>query len=113
MARRLDSSELIDVRQAARLIGRHPETVRRWVWSGRLVAERRGKRLLVDRFDVEAIARHHGSSVSLTDWSRRAAALRAAVTRGATAGGRRESAAELVLADRLRDSEAGASDARR
>lgn len=31
----------LDVNEAARLAGRHPETVRRRVWTGRLRAERR------------------------------------------------------------------------
>ncbi len=43
---RTDAEDLLDVRRAAALAGRHPETVRRWVWSGRLAARRQGNRLL-------------------------------------------------------------------
>jgi len=46
---------LIDVRHAAVLVGRHPETIRRWVWSGRLAAQRRGRRLLVERSEVQSV----------------------------------------------------------
>ena len=44
--RRDVDADFVDVRQAAALIGRHPETIRRWVWSGRIAARRRGNRLL-------------------------------------------------------------------
>jgi hypothetical protein len=42
-------ADMIDVRCAAALVRRHPETVRRWVWSGRLAAQRQGNRLLMAR----------------------------------------------------------------
>ncbi|MHB8458577.1 MAG: helix-turn-helix domain-containing protein [Candidatus Limnocylindrales bacterium] len=51
--------ELLEVRRAAAPVGRHPETVRRWVWSGRLAARCSGHRLLVARADIEALVRHN------------------------------------------------------
>jgi len=47
---------LIDVRQAVVLVGRHPETIRRWIWSGRLAGQRRGRRLFVVTREVRAVA---------------------------------------------------------
>ena len=46
---------MLTVPEAARLTGRDPETIRRWVRSGRLNARRDGPRLLLFREDVEAI----------------------------------------------------------
>jgi hypothetical protein len=90
--------DFVDVRRAAALAGRHPETVRRWVWSGRLAAQRRGNRLLVARDDVEALAGDKARTViSLATWAERASA--AARHDGETP--RRRSAADLVIEDRM------------
>ena len=109
MARASDrDAELIDVRSAATLVKRHPETVRRWVGSGRLAAQRQGNRLLMARADVEALVAIEGRTVtSLAVWADRARAAREAA--GASASG--SSAAELVIEDRAqlpRPAEAGA-----
>lgn len=74
----------------------HPETIRRWVWSGRLAAPRQDNRLLMARADVEAMASQRGAVISLTEWADRAAAARHA----AGADGSGPSAAELVIEDR-------------
>ncbi len=88
---------MVDVQEAARLVGRHPETVRRWVWAGRLAARRQGNRLLMARADVEAVAASEGTPVmTLAAWAERARALREAVG----GRGRARSAADLVLEDR-------------
>ncbi len=59
----------VDIRAAAQLTGRSTETVRRWVWSGRLRARRLGKRLFVLRSDVEAFAGSQQTKpLSLTEW---------------------------------------------
>ncbi|MFZ5849879.1 MAG: helix-turn-helix domain-containing protein [Actinomycetota bacterium] len=99
-------AELIDVRAAAQLAHRSPETIRRWVWSGRLAAQRQGNRLVVARSDVQRLSRAGtqpgGRETPLrepltwTEWSRR---VREARRSGALPAGR-ESAADLVLADR-------------
>lgn len=104
---RTDAEDLLDVRRAAALVGRHPETVRRWVWSGRLAARRQGNRLLVARADVELMAKQRGAVISLAEWADRARAARHA----AGADGSAPSAAELVIEDRssrARDVGAGA-----
>lgn len=96
------ANEMIDVRSAAALLRRHPETIRRWVWSGRLVAERHGNRLLIAREDVEAVAVSEGTAqLGLTAWADGARAVREA---GGASG---SSAAELVLEDRARRPSAG------
>jgi Helix-turn-helix domain len=96
--------EMLDVRAAAALARRNPETVRRWVWSGRLAAQRRGRRILVARRDVVALAGGGShSNLSLGEWARQAQASRK------TAGPRRRgrSAADLVLEDRVQRSSGG------
>lgn len=104
------TDELIDVGRAAVLVGRHPETVRRWVWSGRLNARRRGRRLLVARSEVEAIAGHDAvASRSLREWADRARAARAPTSAASMA----RSAADLVIEDRRQRSERARSRARR
>ena len=89
--------ELIEVREAAELAHRSAETVRRWVWSGRLAAEKRGNRLLVRKGDVLALigASPSGAQhdVSLAEWAREAA-------RSTSAGSPGVTASDLVLADR-------------
>ena len=79
---------------AAALVHRSAETVRRWVWSGRLRARKSGKRLLVPRRDVEALAGERHRSLSLREWGK----LANQVLRRPKRGGR--SASDLVLADR-------------
>lgn len=89
--------DLLDVRAAASLVHRNPETVRRWVWSGRLPATRSGHRLFVVREDVEALVRGgEQARVTLAEWAQHALATR----EGARSGARRRSAANLVVEDR-------------
>ncbi len=94
-------TEMIDVRSAAALLGRHPETVRRWVWSGRLAAQRQGNRLLMARADVEAVAASRGRALTnLAAWTDRARAARKAAGAGVSGS----SAAEVVIEDRAQRS---------
>ena len=89
---------MIGVREAARLTRRTPETVRRWVWSGRLKATKQGNRLFFSRAEVAALAGTTGDPaagakrLTLAEWASRAAADRAG-SPGATA-------ADLVWDDR-------------
>lgn len=95
------SLDMLDVRTAAALVHRNPETVRRWVWSGRLAARRRGRRILVARADVEALAGERTRGiVSLAEWAQRVQ------TSAKHTGDRRRarSAADLVLEDRAQRS---------
>jgi excisionase family DNA binding protein len=103
---------LVDVREAAALAGRAPETIRRWVWSGRLPARRSGRKLLVDRGDVLRIAaRGAAAALTLSDWRRLVLQRLRDSARGQEAPA---SAADLVLSDRRsRDSTDGGGDAGR
>lgn len=96
----LDGVEMLDVRETARVAGRTPETVRRWIWSGRLAARRHGNKLLVARMDVDEVV--HGSASprapSLSAWADAVAGARLAGSLGRSRG--EGSAADLVLEDR-------------
>lgn len=85
----------LDVKAAAAVAGRTAETIRRWVWSGRLPARRRGNRLLVARRDVEALAGER-RTLTLADWLTLA---EGAMSAQAGAG---VSASDLVLEERNR-----------
>jgi excisionase family DNA binding protein len=93
---------MVDVREAARIVDRSAETIRRWIWSGRLDASRRGNRLLISRQDLERIAgkrdRESNLPRSLRDWATMVRDDRRADRLGEQ--GRYQSAADLVLADR-------------
>jgi Helix-turn-helix domain len=96
--------DMLDVRRAAVLAGRHPETVRRWVWTGRLAAQRQGNRLLVARGDLEALIEDADRrSRNLAEWASQAHEARS--KRAERGSGR--SGADLVLDDRKRRSGAG------
>lgn len=84
----------LTILEAAQLVHRSPETVRRWAWTGRLKARKNGKRLMVLRRDVEALAGAEATSLSLADWAK----LADKVLHRRRRGGR--SSADLVLADR-------------
>jgi excisionase family DNA binding protein len=90
-----EESDVLDVRDAAAAVGRHPETIRRWVWSGQLRARREGRRLLVRRADLEAVAGTVPVERDLAAWAR---SVRLA--RGEWAGGTRATASNLVFEDR-------------
>lgn len=94
----LGLTDLVDIRTAARLAGRSPETIRRWVWSGRILAHRQGNRLLVSRPDIVrlAAARAGQTALSLSEWVTRRE--RRAQGRSSRSAG--SSAADLVLSDR-------------
>jgi excisionase family DNA binding protein len=90
------AADELDVIAAASVAGRSAETVRRWVWSGRLKAHKRGNKLLIDRSDLERLLRSSdaGAKLSLADW------LTGLKRSGLKSGARAASAADLVLADR-------------
>jgi excisionase family DNA binding protein len=46
---------VLTVTEVAALVGRNPETVRRWIRSGRLTAQRVGQRQMISDKDVRAI----------------------------------------------------------
>ncbi len=90
------ASDELDMKAAAVVASRTAETIRRWVWSGRLTARKRGNRLVVARGDVEALAGTGGRSLSLAEW----ATMAEAAMRGRR--GSRVSAADLVIEERRR-----------
>lgn len=98
----VDGVEMLSVEEAARLARRTPETIRRWVWSGRLPARRAGRRLLVDRREVEQLVGAATSSsserLSLEQWQQRVLEERRQGRLGEPSGD--VSAADLVTADR-------------
>lgn len=47
---------MITVPEAAARVGRNPETVRRWIRSGKLRSERVGIQHLVDECELDAVA---------------------------------------------------------
>ena len=56
MATRIEE-ELISVRDAAKECRRNMETVRRWIWAGKLPAEKLGNQLFIRRSDLTAFCR--------------------------------------------------------
>jgi excisionase family DNA binding protein len=98
--RTANEGDLLEVVRAASLVGRHPETVRRWVWSGRLEAQRSGHRLLVARADLEALTRKGSLVPTLAEWADRVGRMRGS----SSSAGSGRSAADLVIEDRGRRS---------
>ncbi len=82
------------MRDAAEEAGRTPETIRRWVWSGRLPASRRGNRLTVTRDDLQRVM-GGGACPDLAAWLDLVVLQRAGEAHAKT-----KSAADLVLTDR-------------
>lgn len=93
----VDGVEMMDVAEAARVARRTPETVRRWVWSGRLAAIKVGNRLLIKRADVLAVSgdgsAREATPITLARWAE-------AVAKANPRGRKGRSASDLVLQDR-------------
>ncbi|MBM3142511.1 MAG: helix-turn-helix domain-containing protein [Chloroflexi bacterium] len=72
--------KLISVREAAIEYGRNVETVRRWIWSGKLPAQKLGNQLFIKRSDLQAFCQKHGETkqktVSLLEFLEKARTLR-------------------------------------
>lgn len=86
--------DLLTIREAAAQVGRTAETVRRWVWSGRLPARKRGNRLVVTDLDLKRAA----IAIKQPNLAAWVAALSPGNSRDSA--GRARSAADLVLEDR-------------
>lgn len=52
---------MLTVPQAARRVGKDPETIRRWIRSGRLRSRRVGTQHLIEEGDLEALTGPSGS----------------------------------------------------
>lgn len=50
------SKDLVTVREAARECRRTPETVRRWIWGGKIPAQKLGNQLFINRADLRRMA---------------------------------------------------------
>ena len=93
----VDGVEMVDVHEAADLVHRTPETVRRWVWSGRVPAVKKGQKLFVPRRAVLAATGRelpNADRPTLREW--------ADSVPPASASAQRSSARDLVLDDRAR-----------
>jgi hypothetical protein len=89
----VDGVEMLEIREAAALVRRTPETVRRWVWSGRLHARTSADRLLVVRAEVERMVAEVPRPLTLAEWADQAQAVLGPGEPGTTAS-------DLVLSDR-------------
>jgi len=75
MAIRADD-ERLSVREAAQQCGKNAETIRRWIWSGKLPAEKMGNQLFIKRGDLKALCGRDNEYARVEDWLRRARTLR-------------------------------------
>lgn len=70
--------EEVTVQEAAERVHRSPETIRRWIWSGKLPAIKRGNKYYVDLMRLQEVAveidtrawhsPEHDQSQALRDW---------------------------------------------
>src|SRR5205085_7272294 len=103
----------VTVREAARRVRKSPETIRRWIWSGRLPATKRGNTYYVDVAHLDGLtveladAGHAPADGSLGTWLAEVAAWKSGLTAAGSAGtgtgtgaGGRRTASELVVEDR-------------
>ena len=91
----------VTVREAATMLGRNAETVRRWVWTGKVRARKVGSRLMLARPDLDAASRAPARSLTLSAWI-----AEREQARQLTTARRDSSAADLVIEDRRRRSSA-------
>ena len=68
--------ELITVREAARECGKNPETIRRWIWLGKLPSQKLGNQLFVKKGDLNPFCGRDVEMKQTEDWMIRAKALR-------------------------------------
>jgi excisionase family DNA binding protein len=97
--------EEITVQEAARRTARSPETIRRWIWSGKLPAVKHGNTYYVDVVHLEGVAVEmgvivHGTADSapgdLGAWLTEVDEWKA----GLPGSSRRRTASDLVIEDR-------------
>jgi excisionase family DNA binding protein len=104
----------LTVRQAARRVGRAEETVRRWIWSGRLPARKLGNVYYVRVADVDALStggsiprpRAEPTRLTMSEWLEKVARWKA-TSQGLKSQGPRRSAADLVREEREHQEERG------
>lgn len=97
----------ITVREAARRVHRSAETIRRWIWSGRLPATKRGNTYYVDMNHLDRIAVEVNAgdwhavpdAPGLSSWLAEVDRWRSGLD-GAGHGGDQATASDLVIEDR-------------
>ena len=101
----------IPVREAAERTGRSAETIRRWIWSGRLPAVKRGNTYYVDVMRLQGVAAEMGITMhggpdapsgGLAAWLAEVDQWKSGLAAAAGRPGRpaRPTASDLVLEDR-------------
>lgn len=71
------AEELLSVREASKESGRNMETVRRWIWSGKLPAQKLGNQLFIRKNDWEGFRKNmHKQRDDRFEFIERATALR-------------------------------------
>jgi excisionase family DNA binding protein len=63
--------EQVTVQEAARRVHRSPETIRRWIWSGKLPAAKRGNKYYVDVIHLQQVAVELDTAASAWHGSKR------------------------------------------
>jgi excisionase family DNA binding protein len=59
---------MLTVPEAAKRTGRNPETIRRWIRSGKLRSQKIGTQHLIDEQDLEALEAEDESLPVLEEW---------------------------------------------
>jgi excisionase family DNA binding protein len=59
---------VLTVPEAARRVGRDPETVRRWIRAGRLRAQKVGTQHVIDPEDLDAVVAHPSTLAMPDEW---------------------------------------------
>ena len=74
------NNELVSVREAASECGRNMETIRRWIWGGKLPAQKLGNQLFIKKSDLASFCRETAvikyKAEPKSDFLERARALR-------------------------------------
>ncbi len=53
--------DFLNVRQTAQILSVHPETVKRWIWSGQILATKLGNAWFIKRTDLEKYKNQYNS----------------------------------------------------
>lgn len=89
--------ELISVKEAAKICSRNTETIRRWIWNGKLPAEKLGNQLFIKKRDLDIYCRETAiepyRSTKKQDFLERAIALQ---NRIKARGGELTNSAEII-----------------
>ena len=59
---------MLTVPEAARRVGRNPETIRRWIRSGRLAARKVGTQHVIEEADLDAATGDEDELLPVPEW---------------------------------------------